>query len=107
MVFCYMEITFHVVFVVVGMAMVTFFESVLNPPWLLSGRAQSFATLSTWIRLAGLGAFFGMVGYLLCLGLVTIGLLWLLMLLVSGWRLRLALMLVKVRSLVVCFLWMR
>ena len=42
------------------------------PLWLLSERVLSFMTLSFWIRLVGRDAFFGMVGYLLCLELMMV-----------------------------------
>ena len=60
------------------------------------------------IRLDGRVAFFGMVGYLLCLELrmVILGLLMLGMLLLSVWRLLLALMLGLTMSLVVSFHWL-
>ena len=65
-------------------------------------------TVSVWIRLDGRDAFFGMDGYMLCLELrmVILGLSMLSMLLLSAWRLLLALMLELAKSLVVSFHWL-
>ena len=111
----YKGITFHVVFVGVWMGDGHLFWECSHPspspppPHPVAIReSPEFHYLSTLIKLAGLDAFFGTVGYQLCLVLILVilGLLWLLMLLLSGWRSRLALMLERARSLVMSFLWL-
>ena len=48
------------------------FGSVPIPLLLILETVLNFMTLSIWIRLAGLGAFFGMVDYQLCLVLILV-----------------------------------
>ena len=82
-------ITFHVASVEDLMGMVICAGNVPIPLWLLFGVALNFTGLLVWIKLVGLGAFHGMVGYRLCLAMILgiLGLVMWRMLLPSGWNL--------------------